>query len=1035
MSKRTSTLLSFIFIAFLTSFGQNNESDSIKIESLISQANDHLYTSQYDSSYNKINEALKLAYNSKLWHQYYKAQLKQSEVFWRQGLFDEAMSISKNALEDAERDLKTNPVIIASFNQQIGTIHMLAGSSDSTLIYYDKAVALLPDTKEGWVEKAAIFANMAYLYNRKGQTNRQIFYAEKAYEMDLNIYEKDHVYLAEDLLNIGTALISLSLYEEAEVKLNDALSILLRLNRKGQVYSMVSQSLGVTFTKLQQYEKALEFLNQSLVNDLRLNGNVTLTSIYGNLGAIYLSMDNPDSSIYFLTKQLDLIETKEQNAFSNIINIRDLATAYAIKGEMKKAESLLNDALHFAKANFETLEGEGIVYHDLGYVYWIGKEYERAESFYLKSIEVFSRDPDLRTLEIIAHENLGTLYMDWGKSMKALNSYQKALALNAPAWSYQNIFESPSLEEVTSVSSLFNVLIGKVEVMSSIWDNNSVSEDDLLHMISTFKLLDKIIRSRRSGIDRLQDKIEFLQYAHRVYELAIGLNLKLFYQTKNKDFLAWCYYYSEADKSTILSESTNRLNVNRISNVPHELLKEEESLKVDQAYLRSQLASLKKQDSLDQQLIKDNRRLFAKTNQSLDSINSIIREEHPDFFTLRYKREILPAEDIQLSLPSSAVFLEYFIGDSMSYAILLSKNDIDVVELGRSTEIKLLIREFHNSVKQTDLDIREGFYDRSLALYQKILDPFSSKLSNCKIIIVASGGELGIIPFDLLITENFQEDMAISEIPYLLKKYVIQNVNSASIEFSAAKKDKNNTEGLICFAPSYKSSSPQNISRFRSSISELRWNQIEVENIQNALGSENYLGESATESQFKELAKGRKVIHLAMHAFVDNEDPMNSKLVFTNVNDSIEDNLLHTFELFNMKLDADLAVLSACETGYGKVVKGDGIMSLASGFAYAGVPSVVMSHWQVDDQSTSILMGYFYEFLSKGLSNSEALRRAKLKYLETTSPEKIHPFYWGSFVVIGDDTPVFKRTYYHYIIILVFICLFLLFINKRRKGT
>ena len=133
---------------------------------------------------------------------------------------------------------------------------------------------------------------------------------------------------------------------------------------------------------------------------------------------------------------------------------------------------------------------------------------------------------------------------------------------------------------------------------------------------------------------------------------------------------------------------------------------------------------------------------------------------------------------------------------------------------------------------------------------------------------------------------------------------------------------------------------------------------------------------------------------------------MNSKLVFSPGADTIEDGLLHTYELYNMKLNAELACLSACNTGFGRINSGEGVVSLAKGFFYAGVPNIMMSLWAVPDQSTSEIMRYFYEELKKGEGKADALRNAKLKYLENADNNLSNPYYWAAFTMIGDNKPV-----------------------------
>ena len=194
--------------------------------------------------------------------------------------------------------------------------------------------------------------------------------------------------------------------------------------------------------------------------------------------------------------------------------------------------------------------------------------------------------------------------------------------------------------------------------------------------------------------------------------------------------------------------------------------------------------------------------------------------------------------------------------------------------------------------------------------------------------------------------------------------------------------------------------------KFRSTVGPLVHNQREVKHIHQKFEGEVFLGKAALERQFKTKLADYSILHLAMHALIDNEDPSNSCLVFTHQQDSIEDNFLHVYELYNMELSADLVVLSACNTGLGKLEGGEGFMSLGRAFAYAGCPSVVMSHWKVDDLATSKLMDYFYDELAKGLDKSTALQTAKIHYLEQATPRETAPFLWGSFVLMGDDIPI-----------------------------
>jgi CHAT domain-containing protein len=137
-----------------------------------------------------------------------------------------------------------------------------------------------------------------------------------------------------------------------------------------------------------------------------------------------------------------------------------------------------------------------------------------------------------------------------------------------------------------------------------------------------------------------------------------------------------------------------------------------------------------------------------------------------------------------------------------------------------------------------------------------------------------------------------------------------------------------------------------------------------------------------------------------------------------------------------MRLNAQLAVLSACNTGYGKIAKGEGVMSLARGFAQAGVPAIVMSLWTAQDKSTSEIMGNFYKALADGKTKDESLKIAKLTYLENASKLGAHPYFWAAFVLVGENKPLeFHTTHYiFYGFIALFIISFLVYFSVIRKN-
>ena len=147
-----------------------------------------------------------------------------------------------------------------------------------------------------------------------------------------------------------------------------------------------------------------------------------------------------------------------------------------------------------------------------------------------------------------------------------------------------------------------------------------------------------------------------------------------------------------------------------------------------------------------------------------------------------------------------------------------------------------------------------------------------------------------------------------------------------------------------------------------------------------------------------------KIIHFATHGLLDEDVVGRSGLVLTLDNDSQEDGFFQVREIYNSRLNADLVVLSACQTGKGKLEKGEGVSGLSRAFLFAGAESVVVSLWNINDKSTALFMSHFYKYLVRGESKAEALRQAKLKMIQS---KYSHPYHWAAFVLVGDfDSPV-----------------------------
>ena len=278
-------------------------------------------------------------------------------------------------------------------------------------------------------------------------------------------------------------------------------------------------------------------------------------------------------------------------------------------------------------------------------------------------------------------------------------------------------------------------------------------------------------------------------------------------------------------------------------------------------------------------------------------------------------------------------------------------------------------------------------------------------------------------------------------LPYSLLKHQFSYAYSLSylIEIqrrSSAGLNKDKLK-IAAWAPFYSEApTDRELTRFANlELTDLPGSSKEVEAIEQLFDTQSFLGAAASERSFKQNAMEADIIHLATHAMVNPEDYELSGLLFKTADtDSVEDGQLHFFELDALPLKARLAVLSACQTGKGELIAGEGIMNLAKSFSYAGTSSVLVSLWLASDQSTAQIMGDFYTSLKEGSSISGSLQTAKINYLQATDNLGAHPFYWSHLVLNGDNGAVVAKSSLNpgWIPVL-FIMLMAIVVDRRRR--
>ncbi len=427
---------------------------------------------------------------------------------------------------------------------------------------------------------------------------------------------------------------------------------------------------------------------------------------------------------------------------------------------------------------------------------------------------------------------------------------------------------------------------------------------------------------------------------------------------------------------------------------------------------------------------------LARTIIDYQNITKQIRKKSKksDYVTF-YKKTLI--KSIQNSIKDDELMLEYFISDSAVYSFVIGKNILKMTKTEISSGFKNKLSEYIRAIKKNRF---AQFQKNSYSLYNKLIKPVKKYFTNKTKLIIIPDGQLLFLPFSSLISKKQKnnQDINFSKLDYLIKNYEIAYQYSASLwlENFHTRQIDNKATGFLGIAPfagkeivtqidsanlsfldkALPESVLRNITNTKNEYKPLPYSGKEINNIAELFNNQNIktkklMKSDASESMLKTFAKDYKYLHIATHGIINNIHPELSGLAFINENKKLSkdkndwkleqntDGILYAKEIFDLDLNADLVVLSACETGIGKLEKGEGIISLTRGFLYNKVPNIVFSLWKINDKNTCELMTDFYSNFLQDKSYSASLRQAKLNMIN--NEKTAYPGNWAAFSLIG----------------------------------
>jgi len=844
----------------------------------------------------------------------------------------------------------------------------------------------------------------------------------------------------ECLIQLGDLWHRKSHYDQAQQFYHEALKIALTKFRKNHPSAALAyESLGGFQKALGDYDKAIEY-GQMALNIWRQECGaacLAIRDLYGLLAETYRLQGEFEKAIDFRQKALAVTIEIFGPTHQDVGNIyKRIGMIYADKADYDQA------VIYFEKAwkilscyPHEARVAAHMFHEELGSIYFRKGDDREAEKCFQHALEIrLQRYGPKRTHTANAYFDLAEVYFKRKEFAATLSYVQKALNALVVDFSATDIAVNPPIDFSQDDRRFLAFLALKAEAFyARHWSRLLFSprRQDLEMALATAKLASALIDKMRNRNLTEDAKLFLAQNSKKIYRGGIQAALKLYELTQKPVYKEEAFQLAEKSRAGILQQALQDAEAKRFAGIPKTLLEKEQALKIELTALEADLQKAKQKPTPDNaEKIRElhNRHLLLQNEYK--ALLDNFEREYPDYFQLKYQSQVAAIADLQRALDEQTAILEYFVDEQTIDLFLITKNTFEVVALPIDKNFSAEVSAYFTAVKRA-LD-RKNFLQQSAKLYATLMQPIAGSLARKKKLVIIPDDILFFVPFEALITAPAPNQRALDfrQIDFLIKHFEI------SYHYSATRYHKNAmmqpaieppAENLVAFAPVFGQQLNNGyvltgnrpalavfgdeveenwVTRDGARLHELKYSAAEVQTIVKLFDgqqreSAGFLHRQATEANFKRHAAQGKYLHISTHGFVNPDKPRFSGLAFSQPRDSTgkEDGIFYAAEAYNLNLNADLVVLSSCESGMGKLAKGEGIMALTRGFLYAGAKNMVVSLWKVFDQHTSQLMIEFYKGIVAGKSYSAALREAKLKMIQ--NPNTAFPASWAGFVLIG----------------------------------
>lgn len=838
-------------------------------------------------------------------------------------------------------------------------------------------------------------------YHKIGVANYNLGYWDEAianykiaYKIRSEILSPDHPNIAELHYLMGVYYYDLE-SDSTRYHLNRAIAIQQKnpSSALGRSYMFLADyylSISDSFNALNYYNLAKNLLQETLPQ----------AEVHMRIADAYSELNEPDSILYYLKKTQSLYESIDLGSY-HTLRLSDcyvnLAYYYISVNNYKTARTFLNKAKSIYSQEADNYVGMTNVLINLGIIEKRENNLEKANEALYAALEIYEEEfPNIKHADKgIIHHNLGDNKILLGQIKPAISEYQKASENFIENYEAKGLYSVPDIAKGIFITEKNNVLVNFQQLIAALKQDQETNTKESIKQ--SYLAIDQVIDKMRQDQVNEDSKLFWRSKTRPIYEQM----LKMAYANKDPEL---AYQVIEKSKSIILLDALKDETALRIANVPDALIQELNTIELELSDLEINIHDYEDRNEV--------LNAIHNNNTKKQDIISKLERTYPQYYNYKYNSSFVTLEELRKNIINEqTAIVQYFVGAEYMYKLYITTEDIELyrspINTNLNTNIVQLIQllsdknklEYNNNYKQFN-QIRSTLYDELLGDFKHFKES----------LIIVPDGVINNIPFEILGENEGNQLIDKCNISYAHSCNVLQQNNN----------EKTHARNQIAFfAP---------LEYAHSNLSALEGGIEEAKQIKDIIDLKSFIGQDASVRNFKTESSNYNILHLSTHAQANDSLENQSWIAFS-------DSLLYLDQIYSLPINADLIVLSACQTSLGNLAAGEGVMSLARAFTYAGASSSLTSLWEVNEKASQELIQYFYQEINQGKSRSQALRSAKSKYQEINP--NASPHFWSGFILLGNpnEIAIGNISSAHWTLGLVFLLLGTILIFLYKKHT